>query len=164
MLFGSLAKPNHVMSKFCWGELLWKWALLLCYLDRMAIDAVTVFLFIYLFVCLVFFLSGNAQTLKHEPKKSGINTYKRLREFWKRYYSAHYMTLTVQSRGNKSKISRRNLLNFEHLNGDVWLKGVSLLYSNPNSANCSSNCSSQSSGSPFCTHTFVWWSQTVLPL
>ncbi|XP_031430803.1 nardilysin b [Clupea harengus] len=59
MLFGSLAKPNHVMSKFCWG---------------------------------------NAQTLKHEPKKSGINTYKRLREFWKRYYSAHYMTLTVQSR------------------------------------------------------------------
>ncbi|KAL2089661.1 hypothetical protein ACEWY4_014349 [Coilia grayii] len=59
MLFGSLAKPNHVMSKFCWG---------------------------------------NAQTLKHEPKKNGVNTYNRLREFWKRYYSAHYMTLAVQSR------------------------------------------------------------------
>ncbi|XP_062412295.1 nardilysin b isoform X2 [Sardina pilchardus] len=59
MLFGSLASPNHVMRKFCWG---------------------------------------NAQTLKHEPKKNDINTYERLREFWKRYYSAHYMTLTVQSR------------------------------------------------------------------
>ncbi|KAB5559148.1 hypothetical protein PHYPO_G00025620 [Pangasianodon hypophthalmus] len=59
MLFGSLAKPNHPMSKFCWG---------------------------------------NAQTLKHEPKEKMINTYERLREFWKRYYSAHYMTLTVQSR------------------------------------------------------------------
>uniref|UniRef100_A0A8B9L1E8 Nardilysin convertase n=1 Tax=Astyanax mexicanus TaxID=7994 RepID=A0A8B9L1E8_ASTMX len=59
MLFGSLAKPNHPMTKFCWG---------------------------------------NAQTLKHEPKENKINTYERLREFWKRYYSAHYMTLTVQSR------------------------------------------------------------------
>uniref|UniRef100_A0A8C1X4B7 Nardilysin a (N-arginine dibasic convertase) n=1 Tax=Cyprinus carpio TaxID=7962 RepID=A0A8C1X4B7_CYPCA len=59
MLFGSLAKPNHPMSKFCWG---------------------------------------NAQTLKTEPKEKNINVYKRLREFWKRYYSAHYMTLAVQSK------------------------------------------------------------------
>uniref|UniRef100_A0AAR2LN37 Nardilysin a (N-arginine dibasic convertase) n=1 Tax=Pygocentrus nattereri TaxID=42514 RepID=A0AAR2LN37_PYGNA len=59
MLFGSLAKPNHPMSKFCWG---------------------------------------NAQTLKHEPKLKKINTYVRLREFWRRYYAAHYMTLTIQSR------------------------------------------------------------------
>uniref|UniRef100_A0A673LXS9 Nardilysin-like n=1 Tax=Sinocyclocheilus rhinocerous TaxID=307959 RepID=A0A673LXS9_9TELE len=60
MLFGSLAKPDHPMSKFCWG---------------------------------------NAQTLKTEPKEKNINVYKRLREFWKRYYSAHYMTLAVQSKG-----------------------------------------------------------------
>ncbi|XP_063074954.1 nardilysin [Engraulis encrasicolus] len=59
MLFGSLAKPNHPMGKFCWG---------------------------------------NAETLKHEPKKQKINVYSRLREFWKRYYSAHYMTLAVQSK------------------------------------------------------------------
>ncbi|KAM3876483.1 nardilysin b [Diretmus argenteus] len=59
MLFGSLAKPGHPMSKFCWG---------------------------------------NAQTLKHEPREKQINTYQRLRDFWKRYYSAHYMTLTVQSK------------------------------------------------------------------
>ncbi|KAI5101070.1 nardilysin isoform X1, partial [Silurus meridionalis] len=59
MLFGSLAKPNHPMGKFCWG---------------------------------------NAQTLKHEPKEKMINTYERLQEFWRRHYSAHYMTLTVQSR------------------------------------------------------------------
>ncbi|XP_029904659.1 nardilysin b [Myripristis murdjan] len=59
MLFGSLAKPGHPMSKFCWG---------------------------------------NAQTLKHEPREQQINTYQRLRDFWKRYYSAHYMTLTVQSK------------------------------------------------------------------
>uniref|UniRef100_A0A673CB00 Nardilysin-like n=1 Tax=Sphaeramia orbicularis TaxID=375764 RepID=A0A673CB00_9TELE len=60
MLFGSLAKPGHPMSKFCWG---------------------------------------NAQTLKHEPRDKQINTYQRLRDFWKRYYSAHYMTLAVQSKG-----------------------------------------------------------------
>ncbi|XP_044217327.1 nardilysin-like [Thunnus albacares] len=59
MLFGSLAKPGHPMSKFCWG---------------------------------------NAQTLKHEPREKQINTYQRLRDFWKRYYSAHYMTLAVQSK------------------------------------------------------------------
>uniref|UniRef100_A0AAQ5YX27 Nardilysin a (N-arginine dibasic convertase) n=1 Tax=Amphiprion ocellaris TaxID=80972 RepID=A0AAQ5YX27_AMPOC len=60
MLFGSLAKPGHPMSKFCWG---------------------------------------NAQTLKHEPREKQINTYQRLRDFWRRYYSAHYMTLAVQSKG-----------------------------------------------------------------
>ncbi|CAL8395042.1 unnamed protein product [Boreogadus saida] len=41
---------------------------------------------------------GNAQTLKQEPKEKQINTYQRLRDFWKRFYSAHYMTLTVQSK------------------------------------------------------------------
>ncbi|KAM8914849.1 nardilysin-like isoform 1-T2 [Spinachia spinachia] len=41
---------------------------------------------------------GNAETLKHEPKKKKINVYKRLRAFWKKHYSAHYMTLAVQSK------------------------------------------------------------------
>ncbi|CAL8284270.1 unnamed protein product [Lota lota] len=40
---------------------------------------------------------GNAQSLKQEPKEKHINVYKELRAFWKRYYSAHYMTLAVQS-------------------------------------------------------------------
>nr|XP_061798307.1 nardilysin-like [Nerophis lumbriciformis] len=40
---------------------------------------------------------GNAQTLKHDPNKKKINVYNRLRAFWKRHYSAHYMTLAVQS-------------------------------------------------------------------
>ncbi|KAM8745435.1 nardilysin-like [Acanthopagrus schlegelii] len=44
------------------------------------------------------FCWGNAQTLKHEPREKQINTYQRLRHFWKRYYSAHYMTLAVQSK------------------------------------------------------------------
>ncbi|KAM7098804.1 nardilysin isoform 2-T2 [Molossus nigricans] len=44
------------------------------------------------------FFWGNAETLKHEPKKSNIDTYTRLREFWMLYYSAHYMTLVVQSK------------------------------------------------------------------
>uniref|UniRef100_A0A8C9VJK8 Nardilysin b (N-arginine dibasic convertase) n=1 Tax=Scleropages formosus TaxID=113540 RepID=A0A8C9VJK8_SCLFO len=44
------------------------------------------------------FCWGNAQTLKHEPREKNINTYERLREFWKRHYSAHYMTLAVQSK------------------------------------------------------------------
>ncbi|TSL47684.1 Nardilysin [Bagarius yarrelli] len=48
------------------------------------------------------FCWGNAQTLKTEPKKNKINVYKRLRQFWRRHYSAHYMTLTVQSRGKNA--------------------------------------------------------------
>ncbi|KAM8789413.1 nardilysin isoform 2-T2 [Rhynchonycteris naso] len=44
------------------------------------------------------FFWGNADTLKHDPKKNNIDTYTRLREFWIRYYSAHYMTLVVQSK------------------------------------------------------------------
>ncbi|KAF4021798.1 hypothetical protein G4228_013869 [Cervus hanglu yarkandensis] len=42
--------------------------------------------------------SGNAETLKHEPKRNNTDTHARLREFWIRYYSAHYMTLVVQSK------------------------------------------------------------------
>uniref|UniRef100_A0A671P040 Nardilysin-like n=1 Tax=Sinocyclocheilus anshuiensis TaxID=1608454 RepID=A0A671P040_9TELE len=45
------------------------------------------------------FFWGNAQTLKNEPREKNIDTYERLREFWRRYYSAHYMTLAVQSKG-----------------------------------------------------------------
>uniref|UniRef100_A0A803V5H7 Nardilysin convertase n=1 Tax=Ficedula albicollis TaxID=59894 RepID=A0A803V5H7_FICAL len=48
------------------------------------------------------FFWGNADTLKHEPKMNNIDTYTRLREFWQRHYSAHYMTLVVQSKGNIS--------------------------------------------------------------
>ncbi|XP_064196993.1 nardilysin-like [Anguilla rostrata] len=44
------------------------------------------------------FCWGNAQTLKHEPREKDIDTYERLQEFWERHYSAHYMTLAVQSR------------------------------------------------------------------
>ncbi|XP_003220332.1 nardilysin [Anolis carolinensis] len=44
------------------------------------------------------FFWGNADTLKHEPKEKDIDTYTRLREFRQRYYSAHYMTLAVQSK------------------------------------------------------------------
>ncbi|XP_061488942.1 nardilysin [Rhineura floridana] len=44
------------------------------------------------------FFWGNADTLKHEPRQNDIDTYTRLREFWQRYYSAHYMTLVVQSK------------------------------------------------------------------
>ncbi|XP_029683949.1 nardilysin b [Takifugu rubripes] len=43
------------------------------------------------------FFWGNAQTLKHEPRQKHINTYERLRLFWRRFYSAHFMTLAVQS-------------------------------------------------------------------
>uniref|UniRef100_A0A672T263 Nardilysin-like n=1 Tax=Sinocyclocheilus grahami TaxID=75366 RepID=A0A672T263_SINGR len=44
------------------------------------------------------FFWGNAQTLKNEPREKNIDTYEHLREFWRRYYSAHYMTLAVQSK------------------------------------------------------------------
>ncbi|GCB79034.1 hypothetical protein scyTo_0017824, partial [Scyliorhinus torazame] len=44
------------------------------------------------------FFWGNAQTLKHTPKEKNIDTYARLKEFRKQHYSAHYMTLAVQSK------------------------------------------------------------------
>uniref|UniRef100_A0A7M4E291 Nardilysin convertase n=1 Tax=Crocodylus porosus TaxID=8502 RepID=A0A7M4E291_CROPO len=59
------------------------------------------------------FFWGNAETLKHEPKMNNIDTYTRLREFWQRYYSAHYMTLVVQSKGN---ISCENVIGFSKPN------------------------------------------------
>lgn len=37
--------------------------------------------------------------MKLEPRQKQINTYERLRLFWRRFYSAHYMTLAVQSKG-----------------------------------------------------------------
>uniref|UniRef100_A0A8B9I271 Nardilysin convertase n=1 Tax=Anser brachyrhynchus TaxID=132585 RepID=A0A8B9I271_9AVES len=46
------------------------------------------------------FFLGNAETLKHEPKKSNIDFYTRLKDFWQNYYSAPYMNLVVQSKGN----------------------------------------------------------------
>ena len=50
---------------------------------------------IYLLLCFV----GNAQTLRSQPAEQGIDVYTRLQEFHKRMYSAHYMTLAIQSRG-----------------------------------------------------------------
>ncbi|XP_048458054.1 nardilysin [Rhincodon typus] len=44
------------------------------------------------------FFWGNSETLKHMPKENNIDTYARLKEFCKRHYSAHYMTLAVQSK------------------------------------------------------------------
>ncbi|XP_048364559.1 nardilysin-like [Sphaerodactylus townsendi] len=44
------------------------------------------------------FFWGNAETLKYQPQKNRIDTYARLRDFYKRHYSAHYMNLVVQSR------------------------------------------------------------------
>uniref|UniRef100_A0A7M4EA18 Nardilysin-like n=1 Tax=Crocodylus porosus TaxID=8502 RepID=A0A7M4EA18_CROPO len=48
------------------------------------------------------FFWGNAETLKHEPKNRNIDIYARLKDFWQLYYSAHYMNLVVQSKGNIS--------------------------------------------------------------
>ena len=44
---------------------------------------------------------GNTLTLKTLPEKNGIDIYSRLHEFQERYYSAHYMTLAVQSKGEQ---------------------------------------------------------------
>uniref|UniRef100_A0A3Q1EBR3 Nardilysin convertase n=1 Tax=Acanthochromis polyacanthus TaxID=80966 RepID=A0A3Q1EBR3_9TELE len=87
MLFGSLAKPGHPMSKFCWG---------------------------------------NAQTLKHEPREKQINTYQRLRDFWRRYYSAHYMTLAVQSKESLDTLEQ-------------WVREIFIKV--PNNFTCSLTCS-----------------------
>lgn len=43
------------------------------------------------------FMCGNTKTLKTIPREQGIDVYGRLRDFYKRMYSAHYMTLVVQA-------------------------------------------------------------------
>ncbi|XP_072275730.1 nardilysin isoform X1 [Pyxicephalus adspersus] len=43
------------------------------------------------------FFWGNAQTLKYKPQEKNIDTHARLKEFYRTYYSAHFMTLAVQS-------------------------------------------------------------------
>ncbi|XP_063795614.1 nardilysin [Pseudophryne corroboree] len=50
------------------------------------------------------FFWGNAQTLKYNPKEKNIDTHARLREFYRTYYSAHYMTLAVQSNETLDKL------------------------------------------------------------
>eukprot|EP00057_Strongylocentrotus_purpuratus_P032639 XP_788330.4 PREDICTED: nardilysin [Strongylocentrotus purpuratus] len=44
------------------------------------------------------FTWGNSKSLKLDPAAKSINVHERLKEFRKRMYSAHYMTLVVQSR------------------------------------------------------------------
>ena len=46
---------------------------------------------------------GNSKSLKLDPAAKSINVHERLKEFRKRMYSAHYMTLVVQSRGMYDK-------------------------------------------------------------
>lgn len=99
-----LKRVKFAMSYKCFDDLLavvfqfppWQWN---CFysISHSFVGRVNVCL-LYSAVVLLF-PSGNAQTLKHEPKEKQINTYQRLRDFWRRYYSAHYMTLAVQSKG-----------------------------------------------------------------
>ena len=44
-------------------------------------------------------MAGNIKTLKTVPEEKGIDVYDRLRFFYRRMYSAHYMTLVVQAPG-----------------------------------------------------------------
>ncbi|XP_061680733.1 LOW QUALITY PROTEIN: nardilysin-like [Syngnathoides biaculeatus] len=52
------------------------------------------------------FCWGNARTLKQEPRERGMDTYRHLRDFWTRFYSAHYMTLAVQSKETLDTLER----------------------------------------------------------
>ncbi|XP_029140597.1 nardilysin-like [Protobothrops mucrosquamatus] len=61
------------------------------------------------------FFWGNAETLKYAPKKKGIDTYARLRDFRKRYYSAHYMNLVVQSRETLDTLQKWVTEIFSHI-------------------------------------------------
>ncbi|XP_070194839.1 nardilysin-like isoform X2 [Littorina saxatilis] len=50
------------------------------------------------------FLCGNKRTLKTVPEEQDIDVYGRLRDFWQRMYSAHYMTLVVQAPHNLDEL------------------------------------------------------------
>ncbi|RLW05719.1 hypothetical protein DV515_00004742 [Chloebia gouldiae] len=64
--------------------------------------------------------SGNADTLKHEPKMKNIDTYTRLREFWQRHYSAHYMTLVVQSKETLDTLEKWVTEIFSEIPNKFW--------------------------------------------
>ncbi|KAF4797184.1 nardilysin, N-arginine dibasic convertase, NRD convertase 1 [Turdus rufiventris] len=64
--------------------------------------------------------SGNADTLKHEPKMNNIDTYTRLREFWQRHYSAHYMTLVVQSKETLDTLEKWVTEIFSEIPNKFW--------------------------------------------
>lgn len=85
-LFASLAKAGHPISKFCWGKQQTHTHTHTPYCSDVCVSRAH--------------LSGNAQTLKLEPRQKQINTYERLRLLWRRFYSAHYMTLAIQSTGS----------------------------------------------------------------
>lgn len=87
------------------------------------------------------FMWGNVPTLKTQPAEKNIDVHARLFEFWKRHYSAHYMTLAVQSQEQLdvlqewvaeifSKIPNNNLSppNFAHLNKPFDTPAFSKLY------------------------------------
>ncbi|KAK6179262.1 hypothetical protein SNE40_011665 [Patella caerulea] len=44
------------------------------------------------------FMCGNLKTLKTLPEEKGVNIYDHLREFYNNMYSAHYMTLAIESK------------------------------------------------------------------
>ncbi|XP_060071056.1 nardilysin-like [Ylistrum balloti] len=50
------------------------------------------------------FFTGNAETLRTIPKQNGINVYSRLRDFYTRMYSSHYMTVAMQSKDSLDKL------------------------------------------------------------
>ncbi|OWF39127.1 nardilysin-like [Mizuhopecten yessoensis] len=50
------------------------------------------------------FFTGNAETLRTIPKQNGINVYSRLRDFYTRMYSSHYMTVAIQSKDSLDKL------------------------------------------------------------
>ncbi|RMC08679.1 hypothetical protein DUI87_14927 [Hirundo rustica rustica] len=64
--------------------------------------------------------SGNADTLKHQPKMNNIDTYTRLREFWQRHYSAHYMTLVVQSKETLDTLEKWVTEIFSEIPNKFW--------------------------------------------
>ncbi|KAK3767093.1 hypothetical protein RRG08_017967 [Elysia crispata] len=43
------------------------------------------------------FMAGNVKSLKEDPERENVNVYDKLHAFYKRMYSAHYMTLVVHS-------------------------------------------------------------------
>ncbi|GFO39981.1 nardilysin (n-arginine dibasic convertase) [Plakobranchus ocellatus] len=50
------------------------------------------------------FMAGNLKSLKEDPERNKVNVYEQLHDFYKRMYSAHYMTLVVHSVGRCSVV------------------------------------------------------------
>ncbi|KAL3869596.1 hypothetical protein ACJMK2_042264 [Sinanodonta woodiana] len=77
------------------------------------------------------FMWGNIDTLKHVPEKNNNNVYEKLRGFCNRMYSAHYMTLAIQSKDTLDTLETMVRESFSGIPNNQMKQPDFSIYKNP---------------------------------